>query len=444
MGGQEQPLPAEVGEILGGYRLDALIARGGMGSVYAATHARLGRRAAVKVLGQALASDAAFVERFFNEARVVNAVRHPNIVDVFDFVETRDPHRVAYVMELLEGPTLSGVLASGPLRPLQAINASLQLAGALGAVHDLEVVHRDLKPDNILVTAPVESDLSMVPSVKILDFGIAKINDPARATATLPGAIMGTPAYMSPEQISGVAVTPSADIYALGAIIYEMFTGRRLYTGDVLAVFKEKLLGRTAPLVLPEGVESPELVRELIGGCIIPDPTQRFSLDEVRARLVELRGRITLAQEPPTIVGARPKLPPRAPTPRAPAANVALARTITPTFAAEAGIRTERNLAFTLGVGFLVVLLLAIGTVAWRLRETIVILPDPGGAAARPAPAEATPRPAEVPAAQPEAAPRPAEATEPTPRPRTKATERAGRPAQKKKAPLRRDDMAPW
>ncbi len=190
----EKPIPpAELGEIIAGYRLDSVIAQGGMGCVYAATHARLGRRAAVKVLIASLAADEIYVERFFNEAKVVNAVRHPNIIDVFDFVESPSPRRVAFVMELIDGPPLSAVIASQRMSVLQVVNVALQLADVLEAVHRIDVVHRDLKPDNILVVAPLDSDFSQVPSVKVLDFGIAKISAANRATSTMPGSVMGTP-----------------------------------------------------------------------------------------------------------------------------------------------------------------------------------------------------------------------------------------------------------
>lgn len=131
--------PAELGEVIGGYRLDRVLGLGGMGCVYAGTHVKLGRKAAVKVLKRSLAADSDYVSRFFDEARVVNAIRHPNIIDIFDFIETEQPLRVACIMELINGPTLRKVLAGRGLSLLQAINLALQLAAALEAVHSIGV-----------------------------------------------------------------------------------------------------------------------------------------------------------------------------------------------------------------------------------------------------------------------------------------------------------------
>jgi serine/threonine-protein kinase len=200
-------LPAELGEVIGGYRLDELVNRGGMGAVYKATHAVLGRLACVKVLERSLAADDDYVARFLKEAKIVNDVSHENIVDIFDFVQVKNPRRVACIMEYIHGRPLNSVLAQGALTALQSANAMLQLVDALRAVHAKGVVHRDLKPSNIMVVAPLRSDFSVRPSVKILDFGIAKVEG-SSAVKTDPGAMLGTPAYMAPEQIIGDKAKP--------------------------------------------------------------------------------------------------------------------------------------------------------------------------------------------------------------------------------------------
>ncbi|MEQ8984642.1 MAG: serine/threonine-protein kinase, partial [Deltaproteobacteria bacterium] len=164
-----------IGEVVGGYRLTRELATGGMGVVFEARHASLDREAVVKVLAPKLAADEDFVSRFKHEARIASDLDHPCIVDVFDLVDVDQPRRVACVMERLEGPTLAKLLLKGPLRYEQALNVTLQIVDAIGCVHEAGVIHRDLKPQNIVVVGPLHTDLMAVPSVKILDFGIAKI-----------------------------------------------------------------------------------------------------------------------------------------------------------------------------------------------------------------------------------------------------------------------------
>jgi serine/threonine-protein kinase len=287
-----EPLPAALGEVLGGYRLDRVLGAGGMGCVYAGTHARLGRRAAVKVLRGSLAHDPVFVARFFDEARVVNEIRHPNIIDIFDFVELDHPRRVACVMELIAGPTLREALGTPGLTPVQATNVAIQLCDALAAVHALGVVHRDLKPANILVCGELEGELDEVPAIKVLDFGIAKIKHLSDEHRTAAGLVLGTPAYMAPEQLAGEEVSAASDIYALGVVYYEMLTGSRLFQGPSSAVMKKKFVGDLGAMVLPETLRGGDEVRQLLREVVAPEPTDRLPLPRLRARLVDLRGRL--------------------------------------------------------------------------------------------------------------------------------------------------------
>src|SRR5687768_4032891 len=185
------------GDVFGAYRLRKLIGKGGMGRVFAATHQRLGREVALKVLAPHLVADPVHVSRFLHEARIVNEIRHPNIIDVVDFLELKDPPRVGFVMELIPGPPLRELLRKKRLTMSQVLNLGIQLIDAIQAVHAIKVVHRDLKPDNILVVDP-ESDFSTVPAIKILDFGIAKIFDRESVMETVTGKVVGTPAYMAP------------------------------------------------------------------------------------------------------------------------------------------------------------------------------------------------------------------------------------------------------
>jgi serine/threonine-protein kinase len=222
------PSDAVIGETVGNYRVTKLLGEGGMGVVYQAEHPGIGRKAAIKMLHPSLATSPEVVARFFNEARAANAVRHPGIVEVFDFGTL--PSGASYIiMEFLDGESLASRL-KGP-RPLsmgEAVELARQTADVLGAAHAKGIVHRDLKPDNIFIVP----DLRMPggEAIKVLDFGIAKLSTEASGSGsvrTRTGTVMGTPLYMSPEQCLGTREVDSrTDIYALGVILYEMVCGR--------------------------------------------------------------------------------------------------------------------------------------------------------------------------------------------------------------------------
>lgn len=280
----------DLGEIVGGYRLEERIASGGMGHVYAATHTRLNRRAAIKVLSTKFTNDESVLSRFYHEAKIANDVRHPNIIDIFDFVELSEPRRVACIMELLEGPSLRHRLRSdGPLSPIQAANVIIQLSRALEAVHEKQVVHRDLKPDNVVVTGDLTGDLSPVPSVKLLDFGIAKSQEAGSAHRTNTGMMLGTPAYMAPEQIVGEWVGPPTDVYALGELLYEMISGRRLFPGKSMEVLRRKLATTEIDCNLPPTTPGAAVLSALVRACIQAEPRRRPSLEGLREGVDALR-----------------------------------------------------------------------------------------------------------------------------------------------------------
>ncbi len=218
----------EPGARLGEYRILAKIGQGGMGVVYSAVHPLIGKGAAIKVLKKDLCADPHQLERFMDEARVVNQIGHPNIVDIFAFGEMPDG-RSYLVMELLKGETLRARIARSTLDAAE-VNAIVRpLARALEAAHEKGVIHRDLKPDNVFLVA-VRGESS---TVKLLDFGIAKLarND-HRVEKTATGVIVGTPQYIAPEQAKGYAIDHRADIYALGGIVYELMTGRPPFVAD--------------------------------------------------------------------------------------------------------------------------------------------------------------------------------------------------------------------
>ncbi len=215
-----------IGSIVGSYRILDLLSAGGMGTVYRAEHTLLGRIAAVKVLHPDMCANKEVVNRFFNEAKATTAIKHPGIVEIFDFGYMPSGH--AYlVMEFLDGMPLSQrIKQRGPLTEGEAAMILRSLCGPLAAAHAKGIVHRDLKPDNIFVIPDADSPLGE--RFKLLDFGIAKLTDVGMAgSATKTGAVMGTPTYMSPEQCKGTGdVDHRADLYSLGCILYQLLTGR--------------------------------------------------------------------------------------------------------------------------------------------------------------------------------------------------------------------------
>ncbi|HSO36433.1 MAG TPA: serine/threonine-protein kinase, partial [Labilithrix sp.] len=220
------------------YRLEAEIGHGGMGIVRRAIDQELERAVAVKLLSEG--HDEVALARFLTEAKRTAAVRHPSIVEVFDV--GRDGPEAFLVMELLEGETLAQRLAGGPMAPAEAVAVAGQICDALAAAHDAGLVHRDLKPANVFLVRTAEGG----PRVKLLDFGIAKPIDAATAR-TDPGTIVGTLAYLSPEQIRGVAIDGRADLYALGITLYQMLTGTVPFASDNVASLIHHHLSVAAP-----------------------------------------------------------------------------------------------------------------------------------------------------------------------------------------------------
>jgi eukaryotic-like serine/threonine-protein kinase len=213
-----------IGTQVGGYRIESKLGEGGMGEVYAASHALMGKRVAVKVLRAEHSHNGDVVNRFFREARATALLNHPGCVDIIDTGRLEDG-RAYLVMSLLEGESLKDRLVRERLRAPTLISITRQIADVLSAAHQKGIIHRDLKPDNVFLV-PDGGDPSGV-RAKVLDFGVAKLADGFAGAPTNPSAIIGTPAYMSPEQCKGAAFVDSqSDIYSLGCMMFEMACGR--------------------------------------------------------------------------------------------------------------------------------------------------------------------------------------------------------------------------
>jgi serine/threonine protein kinase len=272
------------------YEITGAIGAGGMGEVYRARDTRLGRDVALKVLPQAFARDAERVARFRREAQVLASLNHPNIAAIYGFEDSGGVH--ALVMELVEGPTLAERIAKGPIAVEEALPIAKQLCEALEYAHERGIVHRDLKPANI--------KLASNDAVKILDFGLAKALQGDAASgdisssptitrmATQAGIILGTAAYMSPEQAKGKSVDRRADIWAFGCVLFEMLTGKMAFSGETVTDTLAAVI-RAEPdwFLLP--ADTPQAIRQLLRRCLKKDAKQRLqSVGDARIAVEEV------------------------------------------------------------------------------------------------------------------------------------------------------------
>jgi serine/threonine-protein kinase len=266
-----------IGTSLGSYEITALLGKGGMGEVYRARDIKLKREVAIKILPEEFSRDADRVSRFQREAEVLASLNHPNIASIHDVQET-DGYRFL-VMELVEGETLAEHIARGPLPIEEALSIARQIAEALEAAHEKGIVHRDLKPANVKLLPDGK--------VKVLDFGLAKAMEHTPATtlsnsptvmgmaATNAGMILGTAAYMSPEQARGLPVDRRADIFAFGCVLYEMLTGRQAFQGETISdILAAVLTSQPDWSRLP--ADTPPYVRTLLTRCLNKNPQKRL------------------------------------------------------------------------------------------------------------------------------------------------------------------------
>ena len=313
------------GTRVGPYEVMGTLGAGGMGEVYRARDAKLGRDVALKLLPPAFASDPERLGRFHREAQVLASLNHPHIAQIYGFEESGDVR--AFVMELVEGPTLADLIATGTgddrtrerrggsLDPPEAIRIARQIALALEAAHDRGITHRDLKPSNVKVAADG--------SVKVLDFGLAKLTSTtdssgrrsgielsASPTLTSPvlatgvGVVLGTAAYMSPEQARGKAVDKRADVWAFGCVLYEMLTGRRAFDGEEVSDTLAGILRGDPDWSLIPSTISPTVLQYL-KRCLAKDRAQRVH-DIADVRLA-LEGAFDVPVETPATATSTPR-----------------------------------------------------------------------------------------------------------------------------------------
>jgi serine/threonine protein kinase len=416
---------ALVGQVVDArYEVIGVVGEGGMGRVYEVRHAALERTFAMKVLRRELAREEDLAERFIREAKATASVKHPNVVQITDFGRLADgiPY---FVMELLVGQTLAEVIkAGGPVPTGRAVRIVRKVAGALGAAHEAGVVHRDLKPENVFLVDDGRSRAAAAADVRVVDFGAAKIVGSSRMTRS--GVVFGTPHYMSPEQASGQSVDHRSDVYALGVIMYEMFTGRVPFEADTyMGVLTQHMFVQPErPSHLKDAARDLGALEDITLVCLAKKPEDRFAS---MAALVEAVDGATRARPDAAPDSSASVAPPRSPSvapPREPRASGGGAA-VEETRASIPGLAGAHSLWLLWGaVGVAAVLVAVLALRLFLRREAPVAAPDgapsamvaapPAAPSVQPAPPQETapPAPAAAPSgALPAPAPTPARRT---------------------------------
>ncbi|MBI3736071.1 SEL1-like repeat protein, partial [Candidatus Sumerlaeota bacterium] len=291
-----------VGKIIGNYEILGELGRGGMGVVYKAHEQSLGRAVALKVLPPNLAADEAFLKRFTREARAVAQLNHPNVVTIYNIGQEGATHYIA--MEFIRGRVLSDMIKEkGRIELRPALHIARQVADALGAAHRSRIIHRDIKPQNIMVDEGGR--------VKVMDFGIAKMTEEMATSLTRTGDVLGTPAYMSPEQCRGKQLDGRTDIYSLGIVLFQMLAGTLPFKGETPVTVIQKILFEPAPSVLEFNPNVPPSVVRLLDRCLSKEVEDRYpSSLELSADLdAAISGRepsVGAEEEQPTTVSDKP------------------------------------------------------------------------------------------------------------------------------------------
>src|SRR3954468_17105545 len=287
------------GSRLGPYEIEAALGEGGMGEVYRARDTRLGRTVAIKILHGSLAADPVFTRRLENEARALSRIAHPNICVLHD-VGVGDPTYL--VLEYLDGTVLADRIARGPLPFEEVGRLGVEICRALDAAHKAGVVHRDLKPANVMLTKS---------GARLLDFGIALEQHPSPGSNTTalvltqPGTMVGTAAYMAPEQLNGVAADARSDIFALGAVLFEAATGRRAFPGDGPAAIAAAILTTDPPPPSAVRTDLPRGFDPIVGGCLARNPDERWQSVRDVGAMIETLASQAAAPRPPHSRGWR-------------------------------------------------------------------------------------------------------------------------------------------
>ncbi len=305
------------GELKGGrYIIEGQIGRGGMGVVFRARDTRLKRTVALKMLPAEVMDNADLRRRLIQEARAASAISHPGVATVFDFEEHAGESFIVY--EYVEGETLSERLRRSRLSTEEILDIGIQMADALAAAHDCGITHRDLKPDNVMLTSPAVGSAR----VKLLDFGLAKLHQPLQSVSrpgsgqtettalTTPGLMIGTVNYMAPEQLAGEPADARTDLHGLGLIIYEVATSINPYLGNTPASTIANILGREAPPLRERNPAAPAELERIVNKCLRKRRDERYqSARELHVDLCTLQRGRTSAQDRQAPVTAEPVTP---------------------------------------------------------------------------------------------------------------------------------------
>ena len=310
-------LPAQMADMSPGtklsrYRIVSKIGAGGMGEVYLAQDTKLDRKVALKILPDGIAFEGERMRRFVQEAKAASALNHPNIITIYEISETDNKHFIA--AEYIDGHTVHSLLSDGPMSLSAVLDAGVQIASALQAAHKANIIHRDIKPDNVMVRPDG--------LVKLLDFGIAKVSEPAMALGThfesaattikggtSPGFVIGTAAYMSPEQAKGLLVDARTDVFSFGVLLYEMLTGRKPFKGETAIDLIGAILHKEPVPIRQLVPDLPSEVERIVNKLLRKDCNERYqTIKDVQIDLKDVRKELEFQDKLKVVSGGQNQL----------------------------------------------------------------------------------------------------------------------------------------